>query len=171
MLVTFVLAAAATVPLLWWRDAIWRNLDTFFHRLILLMRQTIFTTKENQGKHTRRATSVFWGKKAKKNFLSHASQVWSLTQFYSVDFSKSKIDVQKCVFNKRTIKVCVSSFWQCPGTSVPSEAHLTVSLYLCSSGSNTWGKSRALEEHLVSSKSPSRVRDGDEGVAGRNGRE
>ena len=36
------------------------------------------------------------------------AQVWSLTQFYSVDFSKSRIDVKKCVFNKRTIKVCVS---------------------------------------------------------------
>ena len=36
------------------------------------------------------------------------SQVWSLTQFYSVDFSKSRIDVKNCVFNKRTIKVCVS---------------------------------------------------------------
>ena len=35
-------------------------------------------------------------------------QVWSLTQFYSVDFSKSRIDVIKCVFYKRTIKVCVS---------------------------------------------------------------
>ena len=35
-------------------------------------------------------------------------QVWSLTQFYSVEFSKSRIDVEKCVFNKRTIKVCVS---------------------------------------------------------------
>ena len=35
-------------------------------------------------------------------------QVWSLTLFYSVDFSKSRIDVKKCVFNKRTIKVCVS---------------------------------------------------------------
>ena len=34
-------------------------------------------------------------------------QVWSLTQFYSVDFSKSRIGVKKCVFNKRTIKVCV----------------------------------------------------------------
>ena len=34
-------------------------------------------------------------------------QVWSLTQFYSVEFSKSRIDVKKCVFNKRTIKVCV----------------------------------------------------------------
>ena len=35
-------------------------------------------------------------------------KVWSLTQFYSVDFSKSRIYVKKCVFNKRTIKVCVS---------------------------------------------------------------
>ena len=34
--------------------------------------------------------------------------VWSLTQFYSVDFSKSRIAVKKCVFNKRTLKVCVS---------------------------------------------------------------
>ena len=32
-------------------------------------------------------------------------QVWSLTQFYSVDFSKSRIGVKKCVFNKPTIKV------------------------------------------------------------------
>ena len=37
-------------------------------------------------------------------------QVWSLTQFYSIDFSKSWIDVKKCVFNKRTIKVCFSCF-------------------------------------------------------------
>ena len=37
-----------------------------------------------------------------------ALQVWSLPQFYSVDFSKSRIDVKKCVFNKRTINVCVS---------------------------------------------------------------
>ena len=35
-------------------------------------------------------------------------QVWSLTQFYSVDFSKSRINVNKCIFNKRTIKVFVS---------------------------------------------------------------
>ena len=35
-------------------------------------------------------------------------QVWSLTQFFSVDFSKSRIDVKECVFNKCTIKVCVS---------------------------------------------------------------
>ena len=35
-------------------------------------------------------------------------QVRSLTQFYSVDVSKSRISEKKCVFNKRTIKVCVS---------------------------------------------------------------
>ena len=34
-------------------------------------------------------------------------QVWSLTQLYSVDFSQSGIGAKKCVFNKRTIKVCV----------------------------------------------------------------
>ena len=32
-------------------------------------------------------------------------QVWLLAQFYSVDFSKSRVSVKKCVFNKRTIKV------------------------------------------------------------------
>ena len=35
-------------------------------------------------------------------------QVWSLTQFYSVDFLQSWIGVKKCVFNTRIIKVCVS---------------------------------------------------------------
>ena len=37
-------------------------------------------------------------------------QVRSLTQIYSVDFLKSRVDVKKCVFNKRTIKVCVSCY-------------------------------------------------------------
>ena len=41
--------------------------------------------------------------------LGHV-QVWSLTQFYSVDFSKSRIGVNKCVLYKRTIKVCVSCY-------------------------------------------------------------
>ena len=45
-----------------------------------------------------------WELNCKLNF----PQVWSLTHFYSVDFSKSRISVKKCVFNKRTIKVCVS---------------------------------------------------------------
>ena len=79
------------------------------------------------------------------------SQVWSLTQFYSVDFSKSK-DVKKCVFIKRKIKDYVSCCWQCPGTSTPSAAHLTVSLYLYSSGSNARGESRSLKGCCVSSK-------------------
>ena len=38
-------------------------------------------------------------------------QVWSLTQFYSVDFSQARIGVKKCVFNKRAFKVCVSYIW------------------------------------------------------------
>ena len=40
--------------------------------------------------------------------MERIKQVWSLTQFCSVDFSKSRINVKKCVFSKRTIKVCVS---------------------------------------------------------------
>ena len=44
----------------------------------------------------------------KTSYGKHLNQVWSRTQFYSVDFSKSRIDVKKCVFNKPTIKVCVS---------------------------------------------------------------
>ena len=39
---------------------------------------------------------------------AQSQQVWSLAQLYSIDFSKSRIDVKKSVFNKRTIKVCVS---------------------------------------------------------------
>ena len=35
-------------------------------------------------------------------------QVRSLTQFHSVDFSLSTSSVKKCVFNKRTMEVCVS---------------------------------------------------------------
>ena len=61
-------------------------------------------------------------------------QVWLLTQFYSVDFSHSRIAVQKCVFNKGTIKVCVSCFWQCPGTSALCARYLTLSFFLSSSG-------------------------------------
>ena len=43
---------------------------------------------------------------------------------------------------------------------MPSTAHLTVSLYLCSSGSNAQGESRAREGRCVSSKNPSRRRRG-----------
>ena len=74
---------------------------------------------------------------------------WSLTQFYSVDFSQSRIGVIKCVFNKRTIEVCVSHFDSdlCAELDTP-----TVSLYLCSFRSNAWGKSGALEGRRVSFK-------------------
>ena len=49
-------------------------------------------------------------------------QVWSLTQFYSVDFSQSRMGVKKCVFNKHTIRVSVSCFWRCPWFCVVLEA-------------------------------------------------
>ena len=37
-------------------------------------------------------------------------RVWSPTQFYSVDFSQSRISVEKCTFYKHTIRVCISCF-------------------------------------------------------------
>ena len=37
-------------------------------------------------------------------------QVWSITQFYSVDSSQSAIGVSKCVLNRRTIKVFANWF-------------------------------------------------------------
>ena len=49
-------------------------------------------------------------KKAAAAKSGATNQVWSLTQFYSVDFSQSRVGVKKCVFYKRTIKVCVSCF-------------------------------------------------------------
>ena len=88
----------------------------------------------------RSTSSVSWRSTRWANRFCRG-QVWSLTQFYSVDFSQSRISVSKCVFYKRTIKVCVSCCWLCPGTSAPSAAHLTVSLYLCSSGRNAQGES------------------------------
>ena len=61
-----------------------------------------------------------------------------------------------CVFNKRTVKVCVSCSWRCPGNSAPSKANLTVSLCISVAPEATHEASRG---PLNSSKSPSRVRD------------
>ena len=78
----------------------------------------------------------------------------------------------KCVFYRGTqVKVSVDCSWRCPGTSAPCLAHLTVSWYLCSCGSNVGGGFRALEGHNVGQKSPFRVQDRDEGVVERNRRE
>ena len=54
------------------------------------------------------------------------AKVWSLAQFYSVDFLQLRIGVKKCVFNKRIIHLCAYH-----------------GLVLCSSGSNAQGESRA----------------------------
>ena len=76
-------------------------------------------------------------------------QVWSLIQFYYVDFSQL-----------RAQSGFVSVFLDGPGSSVMT------SLLLCSSGSNALGESSALGGRRVNSKSPSRVRYGDKGVTG-----
>ena len=58
-------------------------------------------------------------------------QVWSLTQFYDVNFLQAQI-TEKGVFLS-TFKVCISCL---NGTSGTSEPHLTASLILRSCGSN-----------------------------------
>ena len=63
-------------------------------------------------------------------FRSGSSQVWSLTQFYSVGFLQSIISVKSVSFYKHTITVCVSCYSRCPGTSALSAMHLLVPLYL-----------------------------------------
>ena len=92
-----------------------------------------------------------------------SKQVWSLTQFIPFtinDRCKKGCDLQT---NNHSFR---QPFLLCPGTSLPSAAHLIVSLHLCSSGSNAQDKCRAIEGRSVSSKSPSMVQDRDEGGAG-----
>ena len=48
--------------------------------------------------------------------------------------------------NKQTIKVCDSFAQQCTGTEGPNATHLTVSMYLWSSGSSAWGD---VDQHWV----------------------
>ena len=58
-----------------------------------------------------RVTGVSHHLKGEKGLPAEGkNQVWSLTQLYSVDFSKARIGVRKCIFNKRTIKVSGSCF-------------------------------------------------------------
>ena len=99
-------------------------------------------------------------------------QVWPLTQLYFAGFLQSRIGVQKCIFNKSTIKVCVSYSWRCPSDLGPYRApHMMGFLFPWSSGSNAPDMSREIEVCHSSSKSPSRVWDGYMGVAGRIRRE
>ena len=55
----------------------------------------------------------------------------------SILFCRSRVGVRKCVFNKRTNKVCVRCSWQFSGTSAPSMAHLVAENFCISAGSDT----------------------------------
>ena len=67
--------------------------------MVFVGEKRLVGVRDLRGRRAQTATEIF---KVTKY------QVWSLTQFYSVDFSKLRVDVKKCVFNNRTIKVCVS---------------------------------------------------------------
>ena len=47
------------------------------------------------------------------NLEGDNNQVWSLTQFFSVNFSHSWI-IGKFCFYSQTFKVCITCFWLCP---------------------------------------------------------
>ena len=66
--------------------------------------------------------------------LADPIQIWSLTQFYSDDYSQSRISFKKYFFNKHKSRL-VSWFRWCPRTNALSVAHLKLSLFLCSFGS------------------------------------
>ena len=79
-------------------------------------------------------------------------QVWTLTIFFLCPFCENSL-------------ICLEGKSMTPqrgNTILHSATPLAVSLYLCSSGSKAREKSRALEEHCVSSR--------DEGVVGRKRR-
>ena len=63
-----------------------------------------------------------------KRWLAHSCfsyKVWSLSQF-SMGPQNLRNNENKFVFNKRTIKVCVSCSWQCPATCVSCHTWLNV---------------------------------------------
>ena len=68
-------------------------------------------------------------------------QVWPLTQFYSIFYFSRNKDFckKKWSFYTNTHSVLAVFCTQCPGMSSPRATHLMVSVYLRSSGSNTWG--------------------------------
>ena len=55
-----------------------------------------------------RETKELVARDLRKSNIAQQLQTNSIT--FSVDFSQSRIGLKKCVFNKRTIKVCVSCF-------------------------------------------------------------
>ena len=55
----------------------------------------------------------------------HFSQVWSLTQFYTLGCLQSKISLTKVCFSPHMNKVCVNHFQLCPWTFAPSATYLT----------------------------------------------
>ena len=69
----------------------------------------------------------------------------SLTKLDPVDFSQSRISVKKCVFNKRTIKVCVSYFVD--GVLGPPRPPGRVLLPLPISGTNARGEWTVRDRH------------------------
>ena len=93
--------------------------EPYFSRCVVMKRGNViylhyFISSTRTLSRTVDRVVVLWRKRHKGNLSKGGGrcllyliccgtcQVWSLTQFYSVDFSQSRIDVKKCTFNKRT---------------------------------------------------------------------
>ena len=81
---------------------------------------------------TNHSLSTIWSARPKTKPRHHSQSPLRLGSM-QICKSESRIIITrivglKCVFNKRTIKVCDSCCWQCPGTSSPNTTRLAVPL-------------------------------------------
>ena len=108
---------------------------------------------------------IKWGKICGWHVLGK-KQVWSLTQLYSIDFSQSRFRVIKVRFQQAHNQGLRQLFFTASWDLLPKRSYIwQCPLYICRFASNARGKPRVLSQL----KKPFKSRDGDEGVAGRNG--
>ena len=95
--------------------------------------------KGNKEKSRERIEKFMEKKRLEKEAKAEAEkQVGSLTQFYSVDFSQSRVGVNRIVFPANAQSRFASDFFTVSWVvRVPNAIHLTESLYLCSSRRNS----------------------------------
>ena len=88
------------------------NIQKYFYLICFTayLRDMSKVAKDGVSEEEKKAFSLTGGKGESNNYFKYSCQVWPLTQYYSVDFSQSRIGVNKYVLTKHTIKVRVSIF-------------------------------------------------------------
>ena len=85
---------------------------------------------------TQEPTVITGSSQPKSSSPAHSFQVWSLNQFYSVEFSQSRISVKKVRFQQAHNQGLRQLSARCPGTCVLKRDNLKVSLFPYTSKSN-----------------------------------